>query len=101
MDRPPLTSLTGPLRATLAKLGLTNIDVLFRLMRDWDELTGPPWAGASAPVMLEDGELTVEATTQASVGILRYGTNDLVTKINAAVGHDVIQTARVIGPPRS
>lgn len=100
MDRPPLTSLSGPLRAALTRLGLTNIDVLFRLIRDWDSIVDPPWEGASSPIMLEDHELTVQASSLAAVGILRYATSDLVVTINASLEEEVIQVVRVVGPPR-
>lgn len=99
-DRPPLSSLNGPLRRTLAHLGLTDIDVLLQLIKDWDELLDAPWAGVSAPVMLIEKELTVQTESQSSVGVLRYGTSDAVRKINEAMGEGTVESVRVIGPPR-
>jgi len=100
MDRPPLTSLNGPLRRALNNLGLTDIEVLLQLIKDWDSLLGAPWAGVSAPVMLAEKELTVQADSQSSVGILRYGTSDVVRKINEAMGEGTVEAVRVVGPPR-
>lgn len=100
IDRPPLTPLNGPLRRALHHLGLTDIDMLLALIKDWDSLLGAPWAGLSTPVMLVDKELTVQADTQASVGILRYGTGDVVRKINEAMGAGTVEAIRVVGPPR-
>ena len=97
-DRPGLTSLSGPLREALRRLGLADMDVLWRIMADWDELAGPPWAGASSPVFLRAGELTVEAAALGAVRVLRYATGDLMEKLDEFCGPGVVQTIRVVGP---
>ena len=98
MGRSPLTSLNGPLRSALRRLGLTDIDLLLRLAKDWDTLLGAPWAGASSPVMLANKELTVQADTQASVGILRYDISEVIRTVNETVGEGTIEAVRVVGP---
>lgn len=61
-------------------------------------MLGAPWAKASSPVMLADKELTVQADTQASVGILRYDINEVIRAVNETIGEGTIEAVRVVGP---
>ncbi len=97
-DRAGLTSVSGPLRDALRRLGLADMDVLLRIMSEWDDLAGPPWAGASSPVFLRDGELTVEATALGAVRMLRYATGELMERLDDFCGPGVVQAVRVVGP---
>lgn len=93
-----LDSLTGPLKEALRRLGLTDVETLLGLMSGWDEIAGPPWAGASSPVFLREGELTVEAQALSAVRMLRYATGELLERIDASCGPGVVEAVRVVGP---
>ncbi len=94
-----LQSIGALLRATLGSLGLDRIDLTMRLMKDWDEIAGPPWAGASNPVVVKDGELIVEATSPGSVRFLRYSIGELIRRLDEQVGDGVVSAVTVRPPP--
>lgn len=93
-----LTNVSGPLRETLRRLGLADMDALLRIMNEWDALAGPPWAGVSSPVFLREGELVVETTALPSVRMLRYATGELLQKLDKFCGPGVVESVRVVGP---
>ena len=97
-DRRDLTNVSGPLRDALRRLGLGNMDALFRLMNEWDTVAGAPWAGASSPVFLKDGELVVEAKALAAIRMLRYATGDLMESLDEFCGPGVVDSVRIVGP---
>ena len=100
-DKKDLTNVSGPLRAALRRLGLGDMDVLFRLMNEWDEVAGAPWAGASSPVFMKDGELVIEAVALPAVRMLRYATGDLMERLDEFCGPGVVESVRIIGPNSS
>lgn len=98
MDRPPLEPIGAPLRNALRNLGLGEIEVMLTLMENWDDLAGKPWAGASAPAKLHQGELIVRAEEASSVRMLRYATGNLIERLDQALGVGVVTSVKVVVP---
>jgi predicted nucleic acid-binding Zn ribbon protein len=69
-----------------------------RLFGMWEQVVGAEVAGHCRPVRLEDGELTVEATSTAWATQLRLLAGSLLKKIAAEVGHNVVTRLRIHGP---
>lgn len=73
---------------------LTDATVLGR----WPQLVGPDIAEHCTPVSLTDGELVVAAESTAWATQLRQLQRQLLTRLGAAVGRDVVRRIRVVGP---
>lgn len=95
-----LQPLDGGLRRALARLGLRDVDLMLEIRGDWDDLAGPPWAGASRPLGLADGELAVEAAAPGLVAMLRYAAPSLAERLTDRLRTDRIRSVRVVPPPR-
>ncbi len=64
----------------------------------WAALVGDEVAEHAKPVTLQDGELTVQASSTAWATQLRLLQRQLLTKIAAGVGKDVVRRLKVQGP---
>ncbi|MEX1280915.1 MAG: DciA family protein [Acidimicrobiia bacterium] len=95
-----LQPLDGGLRRALARLGLRDVDLMLAIREDWDGLAGPPWAGASRPLGVADGELAVEAAAAGLVATLRYAAPALAKRLGDRLATDRIRSVRVVPPPR-
>ncbi|MGH3613930.1 MAG: DciA family protein, partial [Pseudonocardia sp.] len=73
---------------------LTDATVLGR----WPHLVGPEIADHCAPVSLHDGELVLQAESTAWATQLRTMQRQLLVRLAAAVGKDVVRRIRVVGP---
>ena len=73
---------------------LTDATVLGR----WPQLVGADVADHCTPVSLRDGELTLQAESTAWATQLRTLQRQLLTRLSAAVGPDVVRRIRVVGP---
>ena len=73
---------------------LTDATVLGR----WNQLVGPDVADHCTPVSLRDGELTLQAESTAWATQLRTLQRQLLTRLAAAVGPDVVRRIRVVAP---
>lgn len=73
---------------------LTDATVLGR----WPQLVGADVADHCTPVSLRDGELTLQAESTAWATQLRTLQRQLLTRLAAAVGPDVVRRIRVVGP---
>lgn len=73
---------------------LTDATVLGR----WPQLVGPDIADHSTPVSLREGELTLLAESTAWATQLRTLQRQLLTRLAAAVGPNVVRRIRVVGP---
>jgi predicted nucleic acid-binding Zn ribbon protein len=73
---------------------LTDATVLGR----WPTLVGPDIADHCTPVSLRDGELTLQAESTAWATQLRTLQRQLLARLAAAVGKDVVKRIRVVGP---
>ena len=87
-----------PLRQTidqvLARMGLGGVELFEQLRSEWPQLAGDVWHPVARPVLVHNGELLVEATP-AAVGLLRYGTGELLRRLDARFGPGVIESVRV------
>ncbi len=73
---------------------LTDATVLGR----WPQLVGPDIADHCTPVSLRDGELVLQAESTAWATQLRQLQRQLLTRLAAAVGRDVVKRIRVVAP---
>ncbi len=73
---------------------LTDATVLGR----WPQLVGAEIADHCIPVSLRDGELVLEAESTAWATQLRTLQRQLLVRLAAAVGRDVVKRIRVVGP---
>ena len=73
---------------------LTDATVLGR----WPQLVGPDVADHCTPLSLRDGELTLQAESTAWATQLRTLQRQLLTRLAAAVGPDVVRRIRVVAP---
>lgn len=73
---------------------LTDATVLGR----WPNIAGPEIADHCTPVSLRDGELVLQAESTAWATQLRQLQRQIVAKIAAAVGDDVVRRVTVVGP---
>ena len=73
---------------------LTDATVLGR----WPQLVGAEIADHCTPLSLRDGELVLQAESTAWASQLRTLQRQLLTRLAAAVGRDVVKRIRVVGP---
>jgi predicted nucleic acid-binding Zn ribbon protein len=73
---------------------LTDATVLGR----WPQLVGAEIADHCTPLSLHDGELVLQAESTAWATQLRTLQRQLLTRLAAAVGRDVVKRIRVVGP---
>lgn len=73
---------------------LTDATVLGR----WPQLAGPEVADHCTPVSLRDGELVLQAESTAWATQLRQLQRQLLARLAAAVGRDVVRRIKVVGP---
>ncbi len=73
---------------------LTDATVLGR----WPQLVGAEIADHCTPVSLRDGELVLQAESTAWATQLRTLQRQLLGRIAAGVGRDVVKRIRVVGP---
>lgn len=73
---------------------LTDATVLGR----WPQLAGAEIADHCTPVSLRDGELVLQAESTAWATQLRQLQRQILAKIAAAVGDDVVRRVKIVGP---
>jgi predicted nucleic acid-binding Zn ribbon protein len=64
----------------------------------WEKVVGADISARCRPVKLEDKELTVEAESTAWATQLRAIAPDIIRRIAAEVGHNVVVRVRIHGP---
>lgn len=69
-----------------------------RVFGQWSRLVGEEVAEHAQPVSLNDGELTVRASSTAWATQLRLLQRQLLARIAAGVGHGVVTKMRIQGP---
>jgi predicted nucleic acid-binding Zn ribbon protein len=69
-----------------------------RLFDRWAQIVGEDVAEHARPVELKDAELTVQADSTAWATQLRLLQRQLLAKIAAGVGNDVVKRLKVLGP---
>jgi hypothetical protein len=65
------------------------------LFAQWEEIAGPGWEQSRPVKIVEAGVLVVEVPDGASASKLRFGSDELVAAINAALGEDVVTGVRL------
>jgi len=83
------------LDAVLRRLGLPAADALQRLVDDWADLAGEPWASRSRPAGLHRGELVVEVADGTSASLLRYQCGQLLERLEEGLGARLVDTVRL------
>ena len=73
---------------------LTDATVLGR----WPQLVGPDIADHCTPLSLRDGELVLQAESTAWATQLRQLQRQMLTRLAAGVGRDVVKRIRVVAP---
>ncbi len=94
-----LHSVGALLRSVLGSMGLDRVDLTLTLMEEWEAIAGAPWAGASNPVVVKDGELIVEAASPTAVRFLRYSVGDLLRRLDDRFGEGAVTGVTVRPPP--
>ena len=64
----------------------------------WSELVGADIAEHCTPLQLRDGELVLQAESTAWATQLRTLQRQLLARLAAAVGRDVVRRIKVVGP---
>lgn len=67
-----------------------------RLAASWQEIVGPRLASESAPVSLETGVLVVAAATGPWGAQVRFLSEEIRRKANAALGREAVQRVQVV-----
>lgn len=83
------------LEAVLRRLGLPAPGVLDRLMDDWPEVAGEPWAERAVPVGLQKGELVIEVADGATASLLKYQVAALLERLEKGLGARLVETVRL------
>ncbi len=98
-DKGDMADLSGGIGRMLRNLGMGDIRMLLDLQAEWDEIAGRPWAGASRPMGVADGELLVEALDPGTISLLRYATGALVKAVEDRFGPGPVDRIKVVPPP--
>jgi predicted nucleic acid-binding Zn ribbon protein len=94
-DPQPLGRLVGRIAV---ERGWSSRLTTGRLFDRWHLIVGEDVAEHARPVELKDAELTVQADSTAWATQLRLLQRQLLAKIAAGVGNDVVKRLKVLGP---
>lgn len=83
------------LDGVLERLGVGSAPDMVDLVGRWAELAGEPWATRSIPAGYHRGVLTVEVTDGEAATLLKYQTQELVTRLGEALGSGIVTTVRI------
>lgn len=78
-----------------AKIGLEHPGETARLFSAWEEIVGPTVARRCEAVSLKGGILTVSANTTAWAAELKYLAPEMIGRVNADLGREVVTEVRV------
>ena len=96
-----------PLRDALAavgrELGLAPPDVIATLGARWRDIVGPAIAEHAQVRSVRDGECTIVVDGPVWATQLRYGSSDLVARVNECCGEGSVTSLRVVvsGPSKT
>lgn len=94
-NRRDLEPIGSDVEALLGKLGMPPAVDLGRLVTDWEEVAGPPFAGVSAPVGIDSGELIVEVADGAAASLLKYRIGPLLDRLTAHFGEGIVDRVKI------
>ena len=80
------------LEAFLTQLGMARPGASTRLMSEWADLAGEPWADWARPLVLRDGELVVEVRDGTAASLLRFRVGELTTRLDGALGAGLVRS---------
>ena len=85
----------------LAAMGMARPAAAGRLLEEWAEIAGEPFASRARPVGLDDGVLYLEAADGAAASLLRYQTGDLLRRLEERLGRGLVTSVSLrVGRPR-
>lgn len=97
-----LEPLAGDLEALLRRLGMPRIVDLSRLVEEWDELVGEPFAAMTRPAGFADGELVVEVADGTAASLLKYRAGTLLDRLRTALGDGTVERIKIrVGNPKN
>lgn len=76
----------------LSRIGVAASRHLEQITTQWDDIAGVPWAGRSAPLSLQDGELVVGVDDGATASLVKYDIAGLVGRLDDACGPGIVTT---------
>ncbi len=79
----------------LRRLGMPDAVDLERLVKDWVELAGDPWADTATPVGWRDGVLVVEVGDGTTATLLRYEAEALMKRLTKGLGGALVTAIRI------
>jgi len=89
-----LQRIGDDLNAVLRRLGLPAPGARERLVNDWAQVAGEPWAERAAPVGLQRGELVLEVADGTTASLLKYQVNGLLDRLEEGLGARLVETVR-------
>lgn len=89
-------ALQDALRALGRQLGLTDPGVIARVGAVWEDVVGPALAQHTSVRSVRDGICTVVADGPAWATQLRYLAEELVDRVESALGPGVVLDVRVV-----
>ena len=81
----------GVIASLGGRVGLSGVALLWS---EWPSLAVGDWTAAD-PVRLDDGVLLVAVPNGVTATRLRYETAELIGRIDARIGHDVVTSVRI------
>jgi predicted nucleic acid-binding Zn ribbon protein len=83
------------LESVLQRLGVPRAVELDKLVAEWPQLAGEPWASRSRPAGFEGGELLVEVPDGAVATLLGYQTAALLGRLAGRLGPGLVDRVRI------
>jgi len=65
-----------------------------KLVSSWDDIVSERWQGRSKPIGVREQTLLVEVPEGADASLFRYDTADLMRRISARFGPDLVRAVR-------
>ena len=94
-DGHDLEPVGSELDALLSRLGMPRTVDLGRLVDEWEELAGDPFATLSRPAGFDGGELVVEVSDGTAASLLKYRAGTLLDRLGEHLGEGVVERIRI------
>lgn len=89
-------SMRDAIAAVGRDLGMPSPDVLSTLNAGWRDIVGPAIAEHAQVRSLRDGECTIAVDGPVWATQLRYGSSDLLARVNERCGEGSVTSIRVV-----
>ena len=83
------------LEEMLRRFGMPDPAAAERLVDEWPEVAGEPWASRSRPAGLKDGVLVVEVDDGAVATLLKYQERALLERLEKRLGPGLATSVRI------